>query len=244
MDYVFAFAAEQEQLLYNAAAYAFVINYTRVHDAVHTYTYTNIHNCNHNCTVQENEDKKEIGANDEFLHLVYTSHPWCILDSLNLNAHLNVLGLSSEWNILRPYAKKGKRACLLYKQQKRRINAVVIASLYWFICELCNESYKHALLAMVERFSRTRRWQRQPPDPFYNLSRIFSGKSVHKMMLFRKKLHICLLSAQSFRVCTKHKFTYTNINAHMFRIHTNNAVTKWINVSLLFFLSKMNSRLP
>lgn len=36
-DYVFAFDAaekrEQEQVLYNAAAYAFVINYTRVHDA-------------------------------------------------------------------------------------------------------------------------------------------------------------------------------------------------------------------
>lgn len=46
MDYVFAFDAEQEQVLYNAAAYAFVINYTRVHDAVqiHIQTYTGKHN--------------------------------------------------------------------------------------------------------------------------------------------------------------------------------------------------------
>lgn len=40
MDYVFAFDAEQEQVLYNAAAYAFVINYTRVHDAVQIYKHT------------------------------------------------------------------------------------------------------------------------------------------------------------------------------------------------------------
>lgn len=35
-----------------------------------------------------------------------------------------VLGLSSLWNILRPYAKKGKRACNERKERKKNIENV------------------------------------------------------------------------------------------------------------------------
>lgn len=75
----------------------------------------------------------------------------------------------------------------------------------------------------------------RPSNPFYNLSKSLVGKALNKMMLFRKKLHVCLLSAQSFRVCTKHTMYKHSTHTHTNHMHTSNAVTKWMSVSLPFF---------
>lgn len=95
----------------------------------------------------------------------------------------NVFGLSSEWNILRPYAKKGKRAC-------KKISARYSPSLhhFCFTCELCNESNKHTLVTIFD----------VPVDSLYNLSKSSVGKRVLEMMLFRKELHVCLLRHKVF----------------------------------------------
>lgn len=65
---VFAFDAEQEQVLHNAAAYAFVINYTRVHDAVQTHTRRKRENHTHkHYETQQMANKKRTHTTNEHI---------------------------------------------------------------------------------------------------------------------------------------------------------------------------------
>ena len=163
----------------------------------------------------------------------------CVQDtfnSLNLGAQSNVLGSSSQWNTLRPYAIRDKSVC---NKKKWISNAPFpLASLHHsrIICELCNESDKHKL-----RLPSSRR-------P-YILFIIYPNLLWEKRLLCSERNYMCVYCARTkFPMFAQNTMLLVfskmcRMNIHKQRGHQMNKHFYFFLLLLLSFF-KMNSRLP